>query len=202
LTAARPVVYGYGRETRIRRRGKIVGNFGFANRQAVIFFSVLLRLFLLFTSVTLLELFLLIRLDALVTFWPTVALVIGTCLLGAWLSRQQGRKVISQWRGAMTEGKLPEEGVLSGLLVLVGSVLLVTPGVLTDLVGLSLLVPKSRHWLAGILRVRLAQKMKDGTVRVVAGGVGGVPVDPQAANRPRQAHGRVIETEEQDQSET
>jgi len=135
-----------------------------------------------------------------ITFWPTVALVVGTCLLGAWLSRQQGRKVISQWRGAMTEGRLPEEGVLSGLLVLVGSVLLVTPGVLTDLFALSLLIPKSRHWLAGLLRVRLAEKMKDGTVRVVtgAGGMGGVPVDPQNTGQPRQAQGRVIETRDQE----
>ena len=125
------------------------------------------KLLLLFTVVPLIELSLLLWIDELIGLWPTVAVVLTTGIVGAWLARAEGLRVLQQWRKSMVRGRVPEEGVLGGVLVLVGGVLLVTPGVLTDLVGFLLLIPPTRHVVADRLRRRLEQKMQDGTIQVV-----------------------------------
>jgi UPF0716 protein FxsA len=110
------------------------------------------KLFLAFTLVPIVDLWLLLRIGGRLGLVPTVALVVGTGLLGAWLARREGARVLQGWRRAMADGRLPEEGVLSGALVLAGGVLLVTPGVLTDVAGLALLLPPTRRVAADGLR--------------------------------------------------
>lgn len=130
----------------------------------------LFRLFLLFTAITFLELFLLIKIGAKVGFWPTVLLVIVTGFLAAWLSRQQGRKVIGDWQQSAVQGKMPTDGLLSGVLFLVGCFLLITPGVLTDLFGLSMLIPATRKWVADKMKPWIENKIKEGAVTAVKNG--------------------------------
>jgi UPF0716 protein FxsA len=79
---------------------------------------------------------------------------------------------------------MPEEGVLGGLLVLVGGVLLVTPGVLTDITGFLLLIPPTRRVIADQVMKRVKAKMEDGSLRVVSSGgpgfgFGGDPFQPR-----------------------
>jgi len=105
-------------------------------------------LFLLFTVVPVIELALFIKVGGLMGLPATLLLILLTGLLGAALARQEGLKVFTSWQQALAEGRLPEEGVASSLLVLVGGVLLVTPGMLTDVVGFSLLIAPSRKWIA------------------------------------------------------
>lgn len=124
------------------------------------------KLLLLFTVVPLVELYLLLLVDDLIGFWPTVALVFATGVTGATLARFEGLRVLSQWRKALFRGKVPEDGVLSGLLVLVGGVLLVTPGVLTDVVGLLLLIPPTRRIVAGWFRQGIERRMEAGQIQV------------------------------------
>lgn len=138
------------------------------------------KLFLLFTILPVLDLWLLLRIGGAIGFWPAVALVIGTGLLGAALARTEGFRVLRSWQTALAEGRLPEEGVLSGVLVLVGAALLVTPGVITDVVGLLLLFPPVRRLVAATLRRRLAGQVAAGRVRVMR--FGGAPYRP--ASRP------------------
>jgi len=123
-------------------------------------------LFLAFTLVPIAELYLLIRIGKVVGALPTLALVIVTALLGAYLAKQQGRRVISEWQAAFSQGYVPEEGVLGGLLVLLGGLLLITPGVITDFFGLFLLLPFTRKRLAAALRVYLERQVAAGNVRV------------------------------------
>ena len=113
----------------------------------------------LFVAVPLLELFLLLQLATLIDFWPTVALVVGTGLLGGILARREGRKVWREWQQALTTLTPPEAGVLDGVLVLAGAVLLITPGVLTDGAGLLLLFPITRRVAVGILRKTLDHRL-------------------------------------------
>jgi UPF0716 protein FxsA len=128
---------------------------------------VLGKLLLLFTVVPLVELYLLLFIGDVVGFWPTVGIVLFTGVLGAWLAKREGLRVFRKWQEALAEYRMPEEGVLGGVLVLVGGVLLVTPGVLTDLVGFLLLVPPTRRLVAAVVRRRVERRIADGSIHVV-----------------------------------
>lgn len=105
------------------------------------------KLILLFTLVPLLEAYLLVTLGSLLGFWPTVGIVLVTGVVGGFLAKREGLRVFRQWNEALAQGRLPEEGLVGGLLVLVGGVLLVTPGVLTDITGVALMIPQSRRFV-------------------------------------------------------
>ncbi len=132
------------------------------------------RLALLFIVLPLVDMYLLLTLGAVMGFWPTVGLVVLTGTLGAALARQQGTKVLSEWSEAVNRGAIPQEGIVSSLLVLVGGVLLVTPGVITDAIGFTLLVPPSRRLVAGVLKRRLEQRFQINTMDMGAMGPGGL----------------------------
>lgn len=148
------------------------------------------RLFLLFTLVPLVELYLLIWIGGRIGFWPTVAIVAVTGVLGASLAKAEGLRVLGEWQEALSRGETPPEGVLGGVLVLVGGVLLVTPGVLTDVAGLCLLLPPIRRAIGAAVRRHLEQEIQRGHVRVVRfdqRGPGGFPPGayPPGASPPR-----------------
>lgn len=113
------------------------------------------RLIILFTVVPLVELALLIKLGNVIGLWPTIFIVIGTGVLGAALARSQGTQVISSIRAEVAQGRPPTGSLINGLLVLVGGVVLLTPGLLTDILGFSLLVPSTRNWFKKKLQGRL-----------------------------------------------
>lgn len=118
------------------------------------------KLLLLFTVVPVVELYLLITLGQALGAELTIGLVLVTGLLGASLAKREGARVLRNWQESVQRGELPKEGVISSLLVLVGGVLLVTPGVVTDVTGLLLLVPFSRRIVADILRKRLEHRFQ------------------------------------------
>jgi len=118
-----------------------------------------LRLLLLFTVVPLLELFILVKLGNLVGVGPTIALVILTGVLGAWLARVQGLGVVRRLRSELAEGHLPAEAVIDGLLILVAGAVLLTPGLITDTVGFVLLVPPGRAAIRKIVAGAIARKV-------------------------------------------
>jgi UPF0716 protein FxsA len=103
------------------------------------------RLLLLFTVVPLLELALLLQMGRWIGVWPTIGVVVATGFTGAFLAKLAGASVLGRIRYELARGRLPSDGLIDGALVLVGGALLLTPGLLTDLVGLSLLFPPSRH---------------------------------------------------------
>ena len=113
------------------------------------------RLLILFTVVPLVELALLIKLGNLIGLWPTIFIVIATGVLGAALARSQGTRTVEAIRAELAQGRAPTENLINGLLILVGGVVLLTPGLLTDLLGFSLLIPFTRSWFKKELRSRL-----------------------------------------------
>jgi UPF0716 protein FxsA len=121
----------------------------------------------LFVLVPLLDLWLLLRIGGAIGFLPALALVVLTGLAGAWLARAEGFRVLRSWQASLAAGRLPEEGVLSGVLVLVGAALLVAPGVLTDAVGLALLFPPTRRLAAGAVRRWIRRRVEVGRLHVV-----------------------------------
>lgn len=121
------------------------------------------KLLALFTIIALVESFLLYSMGTLIGFWPTVAVVLITAVLGTVLAKREGLKVWRQWRDSLARGEMPEEGILGGVLVLLGGILLITPGVLTDVAGVVLLVPPTRRFVARILRERLEKRIAEGS---------------------------------------
>ena len=145
-------------------------------------------LFLLFALVLLAEFYLLLLLGRLVGFWPTVALVIGTAVLGASLAKREGLRVFSEYRTTISQGRMPEEGLLEAVLILLGGLLLIVPGVLTDLMGLCLLFPPTRRFVAQKVRSRssVSTGPQKGTIRVMSfGTTGGVTPEPPHPNAER-----------------
>ena len=103
------------------------------------------RLFLLFTVVPAVEFYLLIQLGTVLGAGPTVALILLTGMLGAAMARSQGAAVLQRLQAEAAQGFPSGDNIVEGLLIVVGGVLLVTPGVLTDVVGLALIPPAVLH---------------------------------------------------------
>lgn len=117
----------------------------------------LLFLFLLFTLMPLLELWLLFQLGSVFGFWTTVSVVLLTGMVGAALARWQGFKTMFRIQSEMRAGKMPAQAMGDGVMILVAGVLLITPGVITDIVGLSLLLPPVRLIVRKGLQLWLAK---------------------------------------------
>ena len=125
----------------------------------------LFYLLLLFTVVPLVELAILIWIGNQISLLFTIGLVLATGLVGAALARWQGIYTAFRIRNDLSQGKMPTDSVLDGLLIVVAAALLITPGVLTDLTGFALLIPPLRRfvrerlkkWFAGRVRIQTAQ---------------------------------------------
>lgn len=124
----------------------------------------LLKLAILFVGIPLLELAILVELGTLVGFWPTIALVLATGALGSLLARSQGFRVWTEMQAELQAGRMPVGNLLDGVLILVGGLLLLTPGLLSDLSGLVLLLPPTRAGLKRVLRRRLERMSRSGQV--------------------------------------
>lgn len=111
----------------------------------------MLRLFLLFTLLPALELYLLLQLGSLLGPGVTVLLILATGMVGAWLAKREGLAVVAQLAREVETGMPPASRVVEGFLVLAGGLLLVTPGVLTDFFGFALILPLTRRLLAPIV---------------------------------------------------
>ncbi len=125
----------------------------------------LLRLFLAFSVIPFVELALLIEMGRRLGTLATVSLVVLTALVGGYLARWQGVSVVNRIQGELAIGRMPALELLDGLLVLIGSLFLLTPGLLTDAAGLSLLIPSSRTLLRGWLQQRIETYLRTGSWR-------------------------------------
>jgi UPF0716 protein FxsA len=119
----------------------------------------LLRLILIFTLVPLIELSLLIELGHHIGLGSTLAIVIITGVIGAYLAKYEGFKVIYRIRQELRSGRIPAEGLIDGAIILAGGLLLLTPGLLTDTIGFLALIPVTRNYLKKYLKRKFKQKI-------------------------------------------
>lgn len=112
------------------------------------------KLFLLFTIIPIVELYLLIKIGGVIGAFNTVLIIFITATAGAYLAKSQGFIVLANIQQGVREGRMPGRELLHGLFVLLGGVTLLTPGFLTDLLGLSMLLPLSRE-----MYIRLATRL-------------------------------------------
>jgi UPF0716 protein FxsA len=126
-------------------------------------------LFLLFIAVPIIEIALFIQAGQLIGVLPTIALTIGTAIAGSFLMRVQGFKALNRFTEAAAKGEMPVTPVIDGIGILMAGVLLLTPGLLTDALGLLLFIPPVRR---GVMRWVFRNALQGGRVHVRTYGTG------------------------------
>ena len=124
------------------------------------------QLFALFLIIPLVELYLLIKIGGIIGAFNTVLIIFTTATLGAYLAKSQGLLVLRQIREATSQGYMPGNELLHGLFVLIGGFALLTPGFLTDALGLSMLVPQIREIYVRLAKNMLKKKIESGDVQM------------------------------------
>jgi UPF0716 protein FxsA len=102
-------------------------------------------LFLLFCTLPVIELIILLQIGGWLGVWPTVGLILGTAFIGVNLLRQQGLKTLTRANQRMASGEMPAKEMVEGIVLAIGGALLLTPGLVTDVIGFSCLLPGTRH---------------------------------------------------------
>ncbi len=127
----------------------------------------MLKLFLAFTLLPAIEIFLFIRLGGAIGLFNTFMVVILTGIIGAGLARWQGAETMIRIRQSLARGETPAEEMLDAALIFVAGMVLLTPGFLTDTIGILLLWPLTRRHFKIFLRRKFDQWMASGQINIV-----------------------------------
>ena len=126
----------------------------------------LLKLFLAFTLIPIIELYLLIEVGTIIGALHTVLIVIATGFAGAWLARLQGMQTMIRVRSSLQQGTMPAEELMDALLIFMAGIVLLTPGFVTDAAGLLLLIPKTRGYFKRFLRYKFDRWIQNQNIRI------------------------------------
>jgi UPF0716 protein FxsA len=118
-----------------------------------------LALIAIFVVVPLAELYVIYQVGDAIGILPTLAILVADSLLGSWLLKSQGRAVWRRFNETMRAGRVPHREVVDGVLVIFGGAFLITPGFLTDVLGVLLLLPLTRGPFRGLLTRRLGTRV-------------------------------------------
>ncbi|MFJ8529906.1 membrane protein FxsA [Bacillus pseudomycoides] len=124
----------------------------------------LLVLFILIPAV---EVTVLIGSSHLIGMWPTFAMIVFTAVLGAYLAKQQGFKVLREIQSRLNRGEMPGDAVIDGIFVFIGGVLLLVPGYVTDIIGFVFIFPITRRLLKPMIMKWLEWKLRRNTTIIV-----------------------------------
>jgi UPF0716 protein FxsA len=116
-------------------------------------------LVLLFIVVPIAELYVIIQVGQAIGVLPTIAILLLDSVVGSWLLRQQGRAAWRRFHSATASGRVPARETIEGALVLLGGAFLLTPGFLSDILGLVLLLPPTRAVVVRVLARRFLPRM-------------------------------------------
>jgi UPF0716 protein FxsA len=116
-------------------------------------------LFLLFLVVPIAELVVIIQVAGAVGVLNTLALLILSGVVGAWLAKREGLGLLRRIQGQLEQGQLPAKEVVDGALILFAGALMLAPGFLTDMLAIVLLVPPTRALVRGVLLRRFRNRI-------------------------------------------
>ena len=126
----------------------------------------LFKLFIAFTLVPVIEIYLLIKVGSQIGALNTVLLVIATGFAGAYLARMQGLHTMYRVRASLDQGVTPTEELLDAMLIFAAGMVLLTPGFVTDALGLLLLIPETRSWFKDYLKRKFNQWIQNQDVNI------------------------------------
>ena len=130
--------------------------------------AVLGILALAFLVVPIVELYLFVQVSATIGFGAALFWIVAVSIIGAWLVKREGIGALRRANAKLAAGEVPTDEVINGILIVVAGALMLTPGFLTDAVGLALLFPPSRS----VVRVGLRRRFARGPI-VIASRIGG-----------------------------
>ena len=126
-------------------------------------------LIFLFTVVPIIELALLIKVGTIIGVSNTIAFVLLTGVAGAMLIRVQGFQIIQRIDSELSQGIVPSDALLDGFFVFCGGVLLITPGILTDIAGFLFIIPASRQLIKFWIVQKIRKTFREGrTIRITS----------------------------------
>jgi len=140
-------------------------------------------LVVLFTVLPALELMVLFKVGAIVGPMTTFMIIILTGVWGAYLARLQGFVILQKIQNDLNKGVIPNNEMMEGLMILVGGILLLTPGFITDTFGLLLLIPLTRAIIRLFVQNRFQAAIKKGNVNVYTQGKGPQQENPFGSKR-------------------
>ncbi len=123
-----------------------------------------IKLLILFTFVPIAELYLLIEAGRIIGTGATIGLILLTGIAGAWLARSQGVAILKRIQDETSQGQMPATSLLDGGLVLIGGLLLLTPGFCTDLLGFTCLLPVTRTFWRQAMKAWLEKQLRQGNI--------------------------------------
>ncbi|PAE41896.1 FxsA family protein [Bacillus sp. 7884-1] len=100
-------------------------------------------------------------------FLPTIAFIILTGVVGAYLAKREGLQTIKRVQEQLSYGQIPGESLLDGICILIGATLLLTPGFITDLFGFLLLFPPSRKPFKFLMIKALRKRIEKGNIKII-----------------------------------
>ncbi|MBW2035889.1 MAG: FxsA family protein [Deltaproteobacteria bacterium] len=124
------------------------------------------KLLLGFILIPFIELYLLIKIGQFVGAFNTIFIVIFTGIAGAYLARLEGIRTLFKVRESLNSGKLPAEEMLDAMLIFVAGAVLLTPGFITDLAGILILIPRTRYWFKRWLRKKFDQWISQNRINI------------------------------------
>ena len=125
-----------------------------------------MRLILIFIIVPLMEILLLIEIGSRIGTLNTIFIIILTGILGGFMMRHQGFTIIRNIQEDLSQGRMPTGELINGALVLVGGILLLTPGFFTDAVGFVLLIPATRGFIRKKIQLLIRRKIESGDIHI------------------------------------
>ena len=125
----------------------------------------LFRLILLFTLLPLIDLAILLKIGSYIGFKYTLAIVIATGFIGAYLARMEGRYIITRIRSDISQGRMPADELMGGLCVIIGGAFLLAPGLITDTLGFFLVLPITRNLFIDTIKNKFKRMFIEGDVR-------------------------------------
>ena len=126
----------------------------------------LLKLFLAFTLIPVAEIYLLIKIGGHIGAFNTVLMVILTAFAGAYLAQIQGMQTMLRIRASLQQGLMPKDEMVDAVIIFVAGIVLLTPGFITDLTGLLLLLPVTRQRFKRFLKYKLDQYVKNQEIHI------------------------------------
>ena len=126
----------------------------------------LLKLFLAFTLIPVAEIYVLIKIGGHIGAFNTVLMVILTAFAGAYLAQIQGMQTMLRIRASLQQGLMPKDEMVDAVIIFVAGIVLLTPGFITDLTGLLLLLPVTRQRFKRFLKYKLDQYVKNQEIHI------------------------------------
>ena len=143
-------------------------------------------LLLAFIVVPLVEIYVIIQIGQVIGAWWTIALLIADSILGSWLVKREGARAWRALRVALEQGRMPTRELADGMLILVGGILMLTPGFVLDIVGILCILPVTRPLGRRVLTGVISRRLVGVSFPGAPGGAGfpGAGQDPRTQQRP------------------